>query len=50
MTALPDAVRYSVYSSSDAEEMIRLLGKVFTERDPPAVAVGLTPPEFEAFV
>ncbi len=28
----------------------RLLGKVFADRDPPAVAVGLTPSEFETFV
>jgi ribosomal protein S18 acetylase RimI-like enzyme len=30
--------------------MARLLGEVFSQRDPPAVAVGLTPSEFEAFV
>jgi ribosomal protein S18 acetylase RimI-like enzyme len=30
--------------------MTRLLGDVFADRDPPAVAVGLTPSEFEAFV
>jgi ribosomal protein S18 acetylase RimI-like enzyme len=41
---------YSVYTTSDSEEMVRLLGEVFTQLDPPAVAAGLTPPEFEAFV
>lgn len=30
--------------------MARLLGEVFSRKDPPAVAVGLTPSEFEAFV
>lgn len=41
---------YSVYTARDAAEMARLLGEVFSRRDPPAVAVGLTPSEFEAFV
>jgi ribosomal protein S18 acetylase RimI-like enzyme len=44
------AVQYSVYAASDADEMARLLGKVFSQRDPPAVATGLTSSEFEAFV
>lgn len=35
---------------SDTDEMSRLLGEVFAERDPPAVAVGLTAAEFETFV
>ncbi|MBI4468596.1 MAG: GNAT family N-acetyltransferase [Acidobacteria bacterium] len=43
-------VDYGVYAPSDAEEMARLLAVLFTERDPPAVAVGLTAAEFEAFV
>ena len=30
--------------------MVRLLGTVFSRNDPPAVAVGLTPAEFETFV
>jgi ribosomal protein S18 acetylase RimI-like enzyme len=30
--------------------MVRLLGQVFSRQDPPAVAVGLTPSEFEALV
>jgi ribosomal protein S18 acetylase RimI-like enzyme len=43
-------VNYSLFTAADAEEMSRLLGEVFAERDPPAVAVGLTAAEFEAFV
>jgi len=43
-------VDYSVYKASDSDEMTRLLGEVFAQHDPPAVAVGLTPSEFEAFV
>lgn len=41
---------YGAYTASDADEMSRLLGEVFARLDPPAVAVGLTPPDFEAFV
>jgi hypothetical protein len=44
------SINYSLYTAADAEEMSRLLGEVFAERDPPAVAVGLTAGEFEAFV
>ena len=43
-------ITYSVYAATDADEMMRLLGEVFAHRDPPAVAVGLTPAEFQAFV
>lgn len=43
-------IRYTGYTASDAGEMARLLGKVFAKRDPPAVAVGLTPGEFAEFV
>jgi ribosomal protein S18 acetylase RimI-like enzyme len=39
-----------VYDANDAEAMVELLGDVFARRDPPAVAVGLTPEEFQAFV
>jgi GNAT superfamily N-acetyltransferase len=45
-----ETVRYSVCTLADLDEMARLLAVVFTERDPPAVAVGLAPAEFEAFV
>jgi GNAT superfamily N-acetyltransferase len=44
------SVNYSLYTTTDADEMSRLLGDVFAEGDPPAVAVGLTAKEFEAFV
>ena len=43
-------IDYSVYAPQDADEMARLLAGVFSRRDPPAVAVGLTSSEFEAFV
>lgn len=45
-----DSIEYSVCGSPDLDEMARLLGEVFAERDPPAVAVGLTPAQFAAFV
>ena len=41
---------YGVYTAQDADEMARLLGEVFSRRDPPAVAAGLTASEFETFV
>ncbi|MHC4991429.1 MAG: GNAT family N-acetyltransferase [Planctomycetota bacterium] len=44
------AVDYGIYAASDEGEMARLLGEVFAHRDPPAVAAGLSAPEFEAFV
>lgn len=44
------AVDYSLNTSADSDEMVALLGEVFARRDPPAVAVGLTPSEFESFV
>ena len=43
-------INFRVYTSSDADEMVQLLGEVFARRDPPAVAVDLTPSEFGAFV
>ena len=43
-------IEYGLYAASDAEPMARLLGDVFSRRDPPAVAAGLTASEFEAFV
>jgi ribosomal protein S18 acetylase RimI-like enzyme len=43
-------IEYGVCAASDAEAMVRLLADVFTRYDPPAVAVGLTPAEFETFV
>jgi ribosomal protein S18 acetylase RimI-like enzyme len=47
---MADSVNYSLCTSIDVDEMCRLLGDVFAHRDPPAVAVGVTVPEFEAFV
>ena len=46
----PMQIEYGVYVPSDAEAMVKLLGEVFSRHDPPAVAVGITSSEFEAFV
>ncbi len=43
-------IEYGVSAASDADAMAKLLGEVFSRRDPPAVAVGLTASEFEEFV
>ncbi|MCC6365182.1 MAG: GNAT family N-acetyltransferase [Bryobacterales bacterium] len=43
-------VLYSIGTPSDSDEMVCLLGDAFALYDPPAVAAGLTPPEFENFV
>lgn len=43
-------IECAVFAASDADAMAKLLGEVFSRRDPPAVAVGLTASEFEAFV
>ncbi len=43
-------IEYGVYAADDAEAMTRLLGEVFSRRDPPAVAAGVTASEFEALV
>lgn len=48
MTSIP--VIYHLFTRADADEMSRLLGEVFADRDPPAVAVGLTASQFETFV
>ena len=42
-------IEYGIYSAGDADAMARLLGEAFSRRDPPALAVGLTASEFEAF-
>lgn len=39
-----------VYATPDEDEIVSLLARVFAERDPPAVAVGLTAAEFEPLV
>ena len=43
-------IEYGVAEASDLDEMVRLLAAVFSHHDPPAVATGLAPPEFEDFV
>lgn len=43
-------VKLSVCRPPDVDELIELLSEVFTERDPPAVAVGLTRNEFKTLV
>lgn len=43
-------VNLRVCGPSDLDDVIDLLSEVFTERDPPAVAVGLTRGEFETLV
>jgi GNAT superfamily N-acetyltransferase len=43
-------MEYSVCTARDAAEMARMLAEVFSRREPPAVAVGLTSAEFESFV
>jgi ribosomal protein S18 acetylase RimI-like enzyme len=43
-------IEYAIYTARDADAMARLLGAVFSQRDPPAVAVGLSSSEFQAFV
>ncbi len=43
-------IRYDIYTEADADELTTLLGEVFAHRDPPAIAAGLTPQEFETFV
>jgi ribosomal protein S18 acetylase RimI-like enzyme len=48
MTSTPDT--YHLFTRADADEMSRLLGEVFVQGDPPAMAVGLTASGFESFV
>ena len=43
-------INYRLYRDTDADDMSRLLSEVFADHDPPAVAVGMEPSEFEAFV
>lgn len=45
-----EPVNYAVAKPSDAEEIIRLLATVFSESEPPAVAMGLSFREFEGFL
>jgi ribosomal protein S18 acetylase RimI-like enzyme len=48
MTSTPDS--YQRFTLGDADEMVQLLSTVFALGDPPAVAVGLTVPEFAHLV
>jgi GNAT superfamily N-acetyltransferase len=50
MSPASQSIEYSIYTASDAKEMIRLLSQVFAERDPPALALGLTEADFEVLV
>jgi ribosomal protein S18 acetylase RimI-like enzyme len=50
MTTGAHGVTYGLFAAPDTDDMSRLLGEVFAQRDPPAVAVGLTALEFETFV
>lgn len=43
-------IQYGICEPSDLDEMVVLLADVFSHMDPPAIAVGITSPEFEAFV
>lgn len=43
-------ILYSVYQDSDRDEVMTLLAREFSDRDPPAVAVGLSSDEFAVFV
>jgi hypothetical protein len=43
-------IEYRVCLPDDTHEIGRLLAENFIKHDPPAIAVGLTPDEFEAFV
>jgi len=43
-------IGYAVCQPVDTSEVGRLLAESFTQHDPPAIAVGLTAEEFEAFV
>ena len=46
----PEPVDYIVARPSDAEETIRLLATVFSESEPPAVAMGLSCGDMEQFL
>ena len=41
---------YSVAKAADVEEMVRLLATVFSESEPPAVAMGLSVRDLEQFL
>jgi ribosomal protein S18 acetylase RimI-like enzyme len=43
-------IKYGICEKSDLDEMANLLAETFCRFDPPAVAVGITPNDFEKFV
>lgn len=49
-SAYGSQIEYGLYAPSDEDAMAKLLAEVFSHRDPPAVAAGLTTAEFEVFV
>jgi GNAT superfamily N-acetyltransferase len=46
----PHRIEYTICTADDTDEIARMLGDIFSRREPPAVALRLTPAEFEAFV
>jgi ribosomal protein S18 acetylase RimI-like enzyme len=49
-TTTSTQVVFHLFARTDADEMSRLLGEVFSQRDPPELAVGIAASEFEKFV
>jgi ribosomal protein S18 acetylase RimI-like enzyme len=43
-------IRYSICRPDEVAVMVRVLAETFARHDPPAVALGLTPAEFETFL
>ena len=43
-------IRYSICRPEEVAEMVSVLAETFARHDPPAVALGLTPAEFETFL
>src|SRR4051794_39968344 len=41
---------YGIYSAADIDGAVRVLTEAFTRREPLGIAVGMTAPDFEAFV
>jgi ribosomal protein S18 acetylase RimI-like enzyme len=46
----PGGIRYATCSADEAEDVASLIGRAFAERDPLALAVGLSPDEIAVFV
>jgi ribosomal protein S18 acetylase RimI-like enzyme len=43
-------IRYAICRPDEVAEMVRVLAATFARHDPPALAVGLTPEDFETFL